>query len=155
MRGCLRNKKMVLLGDSTTRQWAFEIPNLLELSKPINKVEFTNFFFENKYAKLNLTVLFRFHPQTITSTVIPFRMYHYFVDILDSLPSTQHECDNLIVMLSPWAHFPQWTRESFIQKLIKLKEAVIRLRTRCPNIPILVRGGHVREHNEAAGSKYA
>ncbi len=143
---CLRNKHLILLGDSTTRQWAENsgIPYLLHLVNGIYREEVPNIFFENEYPQINLTVSYRFHPQTITAERAPFRLYRYFVDILDSIPTD--ECSKTIVVLSPWAHFVQWTRDSYTQRLVKLKEAVNRLRTRCRTIPIIVKGCHLREH---------
>ncbi|XP_072041443.1 NXPE family member 3-like [Amphiura filiformis] len=99
------------------------------------------------YKELNLSVRLRFHPQTITGTRIPNKLFIYFADILDSIQT--HECAYLIIELSPWAHFQQWTRDSLTQRYIKLREAVSRLRLRCPNVPIIVKGPHFREHRAA------
>ncbi|XP_072022022.1 NXPE family member 3-like [Amphiura filiformis] len=108
MRECLRNKHLMLLGDSTSRQWAHNIGKLFSLNQMSHRHEFHNFFFEDYYKELNLSVRLRFHPQTITGTRIPNKLFIYFADILDSIQT--HECAYLIIELSPWAHFQQWTR---------------------------------------------
>ncbi|XP_072042667.1 NXPE family member 4-like [Amphiura filiformis] len=148
MRECLRNKHLMLLGDSTSRQWAENIGTLLGLRQKVHHQEFPNIFFEDDYKEFNLTVSMQFHPQTVTKSRVPFKLYRYFADILDSIQS--HECADLIIELSPWAHFAQWTRDSLTQRFIKLREAVSRLRLRCPNVPIIFKGSHFREHDSTA-----
>ncbi|XP_072018744.1 NXPE family member 1-like [Amphiura filiformis] len=144
IQNCLRNKHMLLLGDSTTRQWAENLSELLDLVNGIYREEIRELFFENEFPQINFTYTFRFHPHAITAKRAPYRLYRYFVDILDSISS--YECANTIVVLSPWAHFAQWTRDSYTQRLVKLKEAVDRLKKRCPATPIIVKGSHIREH---------
>ncbi|XP_072042659.1 NXPE family member 3-like [Amphiura filiformis] len=144
MRECLRNKRLMLLGDSTSRQWAENIGILLGLTQKTQRTEFPKTFFVDDYKELNLSVSIRFHPQTVTTRRVPFKLYLYFADILDSIQS--HECANLIIELSPWSHFAQWTWDSLTQRFIKLREAVSRLRLRCPHVPIIFKGSHFREH---------
>ncbi|XP_072039578.1 NXPE family member 3-like [Amphiura filiformis] len=44
MKECLRNKHLVLLGDSTSRQWAQNIGTLLDLGQKVHRQEFPNIF---------------------------------------------------------------------------------------------------------------
>ena len=83
--------------------------------------------------------------------LITLKVYRYFVDILDSIPT--YKCVNLAIVLSPWAHFTQWTRDSLKQRLLSLRDAVRKLKARCPKVPIIVKGSHLREHNDDA-SRY-
>ena len=66
----------------------------------------------------------------------------YEVDVLDKL--TTLDCRRYIIVLSPWEHFTLWTRESFIERMALVRNAVLRLRKRCPKIVIVIKGPHPR-----------
>ena len=144
IRNCLQNKELLLLGDSTTRQWAETIPKLLQIPdyKPRNKkTEYHHFIRE--YKQLNLTVSFNFHPLIGTKTKIPVNEVHYEVDILQSMPT--NNCSHLVLVISPWAHYCQWSKESYKQRLLKIREGILKFKVRCPDVPIIIKGSHPRE----------
>ena len=95
------------------------------------------------FNSLNLTVYFQFHPHRIGA--IPFSRadLRYEVDVLDGLKGTGCE---YIIIISPWAHFAQWTRDSYIERVHLLRNAVVRLKQRCPNVPVVIKGPHPVDH---------
>ena len=148
---CLRNKKLLLLGDSTTRQWLVGIHDLLGI--PIKFVPGATFYlFQKHYAATNISISFSFHPQPLIGPTVAIKDLFYEVDMLDGLNNTR--C-NYIVLVSPWAHFAQWTRESYIERTEHLREALIRVRKRCPDVKIVLKGPHPRDHKSFVSFTYS
>jgi hypothetical protein len=140
---CLRNKEIYVLGDSNGRQYATGMQQVLsELSK--TKANVKNPF--------NVSVQFVFHPEAIGSRFVPLSAFHYEVDILDSLHNA--EC-NYVVIFSLWAHFSQWTREAFYDRLLRLRDAVKRFRERCPKAPVFFKSPHPRGHNSLSAIMFS
>ena len=157
---CLRNKKLLLMGDSTTRQWVENLPALLygnhqlDLGKLADVSKLPRVA-SQYYEAINLSVNFHFHPHAISKMEVSpnvFTKIQYEVEILDAY---NHCSDAIGIVISPWAHFVQWTRDSLKQRLQKLKEAVVRFRQRCPDVPIVVKGPHVRDHRSAESRLYS
>ncbi|XP_033646183.1 NXPE family member 1-like [Asterias rubens] len=115
---CLRDKKVILHGDSTIGQWYKDF---------------------NSYRSL-----YYFHPERVGSDIYGRKDMKYEVDVLDKL--TTLDCQTYIIVLSPWAHFTVWTSESFIERTALIRNAVLRLRKRCPNILIVIKGPHPRHY---------
>ncbi|XP_072035299.1 NXPE family member 1-like [Amphiura filiformis] len=140
---CLRGKHLFILGDSTLRQWV----NGLHTMMGVQYVKQDNDKFNSdRYIEaLDLNITFRFHPQVISGSPVDINTVEYEVDILDGLMDSD-SC-HFIVVLGPWAHFSQWTRESYIERLLLLKLGVERLHEKCPDVPIVVKGSHPREHD--------
>ena len=153
MHNCLENKELLLLGDSTTRQWAETIPKLLQIRgyKPRNdKAEYHRFIRE--YKQLNLTVSFHFHPLIGTKTKIPVNEVNYEVNILQSIPT--NNCSHLVLVISPWAHYCQWSKESYKQRLLKIREGILKFKARCPDVSVIIKGAHPREQRTVESRIY-
>ena len=151
---CLRNKQLLLLGDSTVRQWAEYIPVLLNATgaRPRNATDNTEYHhFHREYQDINLTVSFRFHAYPITVVRTPPLLHE--VDIIDTI--TSDKCLYIILVLSPWAHFSQWTRESYHERLALLRKSVERLRERCPGVPVVLKEPHPRDYPDLLSRIYA
>ena len=153
MRNCLRNKELLLLGDSTTRQWAEIIPKLLQIKGyklRDAKTEYHRFI--RVYKHLNLTVSFHFHPLIATVNKIPVNEVNYEVDMLQSVLT--NSCSHLVLVISPWAHYCQWSKESYKQRLLKIREGILKFEVRCPDVPIIIKGAHPREQVSVASRVY-
>ncbi|XP_072023303.1 NXPE family member 3-like, partial [Amphiura filiformis] len=158
---CLRNKKLLLMGDSTTRQWVENLPALIlgnykfDIGK-LADVSSLPRVSAQFYKTINFSVNFLFHPHAISKMEISpavLAKIRYEVEILDTYEIKQ--CKNTLgILISPWAHFAQWTRHSFEQRLQKLKEAVVRFHSRCPQVPIVLKGPHVRDHRSPESRLY-
>ncbi|XP_072050929.1 NXPE family member 1-like [Amphiura filiformis] len=142
---CLRNKDVYFLGDSTTRLWAFHLSTVLKA--PMNKMDLTNhtFKFKQYFEHFNLNITFRFHPQVLGSKVVDLQNEIYEVDVIDDLQSI--DC-NFVVVISPWAHFAQWWKDAYVERLRLLRASVERLKARCPGAQVILKSPHVREHGD-------
>ena len=158
---CLRNKKLLLMGDSTTRQWLENLPALVFGNYNLDIGRFAEVsslprVSSQFYETMNLTVDFHFHPHAISKLEISpevLAKIRYELEILDTYP--QEDCkETLGIVISPWAHFAQWTRDSFEQRLHKLKEAVDRFHSRCPQVRIVLKGPHIRDHRSPESRLY-
>ncbi len=119
---CLENKDVYFLGDSTTRQWTFNLLNLLRAPVHVPPDDPTLDFKYHKYFEhLNLNITFQFHPHIIGSKVVNLENEMYEVDIIDGLQST--DC-NFIVIISPWGYFAQWWADAYVERLRLLKASV-------------------------------
>ncbi|XP_033640967.1 NXPE family member 4-like [Asterias rubens] len=145
LRKCLRGKTVLLHGDSTTGQWYKEFYKALQVGRPVEQI--SNKKGELKpvqsfFRSMDLTLAYYFHPDRVGDPIWGRKDMKYEVDVLDKL--TTLDCRRYIIVLSPWAHFTLWTRESFIERMALVRNAVLRLRKRCPKIVIVIKGPHPR-----------
>ncbi|XP_072044935.1 NXPE family member 3-like, partial [Amphiura filiformis] len=139
---CLRNKEIRIMGDSNGRQYYNGIIPLLPpepADVDVKKAEHMHWYTKT----YNISMTFDFHPEGIGNHWFRFGGLHYEVDILDQLINAH--C-NYVIMVSTWAHFTQWTRSAFVERLRLLREAVDRFVKRCPDAPIIFKSPHPREH---------
>lgn len=140
---CLRGKDLYFLGDPTVRQWLEVLSDMMGVGfKRQHPAERDNVY--RNFSRYNTSMTYRFHPLYITSKMEgkqPNKLA-FEVDVLDSLESTG--C-NHVVVISSWVHFVLWTRESFVERVGLLRDAVLRLKARCPDVKIVVTGPHPRE----------
>ncbi|XP_038050440.1 NXPE family member 1-like [Patiria miniata] len=140
---CLVNKTVYLLGDSTSRQWYELLSGMLGV--PFvrkDNLEQNNIY--RHFDEFNLTTVFKFHPLCLTRNPrpTPFNLFSFEVDVLDAL---KDKSCNYVILISPWAHYPQWTKDMFLERVSLLREALLRFRARCPNAPVVVKGSHPRD----------
>ncbi|XP_038050441.1 NXPE family member 4-like [Patiria miniata] len=138
---CLRNKQLLMYGDSTSRQWFHHTIDLLgEKFAPVPG-EFGFHCFRH-YDDIDLSILISFPKQLVGSRAVRLEGVFYEHDLIDALNDTR--C-NYILVVSPWAHFSFWSRDSYTERTLLLREALLRFRRRCPDAPIVVKGPHPRE----------
>ncbi|XP_033638087.1 NXPE family member 3-like [Asterias rubens] len=148
---CLRNKNLILLGDSTTRQWFVLIHRLL--LSPFNRGKNEkNFTWRRYHRSLNATILFTSPPQLVGSLVVFTDEVNYEVDVLDGLNDSY--C-NYIILISPWAHYTQWVRSNYVQRTQLLRKALLRMRKKCPDVKIVLKGSHARDHESFSSVLYS
>ncbi|XP_022093723.1 NXPE family member 3-like [Acanthaster planci] len=148
---CLRNKNLILLGDSTTRQWFLGIHNLLGIEFERTPAD-RQFNWRRSYRELNTTLAYTAHPQLVGSLAVYLDEVRYEVDVLDGL--TDPHC-NYIVLVSPWAHFSQWTRASYEERTQRLRAALADFRQRCPAAKVVLKGPHARDHHSYEAAVYS
>ncbi|XP_033112170.1 NXPE family member 1-like isoform X2 [Anneissia japonica] len=139
---CLRGKHVLLMGDSTTRQWYKGITKMLEFEQ--------NWFVKadkiiRYYDHLQLNMTFRFHPYGMLPRISSFFDADFEANLLDKLPA---ERCNYIIVISPWAHYEKWTKDTYVIRLKFIVKAVMRLIERCPNSKIAVKSPHPREKSD-------
>ncbi|XP_022093749.1 NXPE family member 4-like [Acanthaster planci] len=141
---CLRGKTVLLFGDSTTRQWFVHILDLMD-RKFVGRLDDFPFFWHRYYKDIDLSITISFPKELVGSATVELGKVFYEHDLIDKLNDTR--C-NYVIMVSPWAHFSQWTRESYTERTQLLREALIRLRRRCPETKIVLKGPHPRDQKD-------
>ncbi|XP_072022850.1 NXPE family member 4-like [Amphiura filiformis] len=133
---CFRNKEIYLLGDSTLRQWGKVLASLMSGHGIADE-------FVKHYVKAyNSTLTFHFH-QVRVGKVYSYDLNEYEVDVLDSLRNP--EC-NYVIVFDASFHYVQWSREAYKDRLLHLRAASMELLARCPDVPIVFKGPHPRDH---------
>ena len=51
----------------------------------------------------------------------------------------------ILFWLSVLVHYCQWSKESYEQRLLKIREGILKFKVRCPDVPIIIKGSHPRE----------
>ena len=141
---CLKNKSVYLLGDSTTRQWAYELFSLLKTE--VKLVDMSQKY-RRYLPRYNLNITYQFYPQILGSKTVRIKDEMYEVDVMDRL--VRDASCNYVVVISPWAHFTQWWADAYRERLQLLMESVQRLKSRCPDTPVILKSPHVRDHKDA------
>ncbi|XP_071955484.1 NXPE family member 4-like [Antedon mediterranea] len=150
IRKCVKGKQLYFFGDSTTRQWNGGLLDLLGLRKS-NMTKYPNA--KKTYHSsdvVNLT--FHFHPFTLGVTNSPYRIGRWEYEIMDNLDT---RICNYIIMISPWAHYTQWVKERYIERLYLLRQTILRLRKRCPNTVFVIKTPKPRNHDTGTSLLYA
>ncbi|XP_071946758.1 NXPE family member 4-like [Antedon mediterranea] len=146
---CIKGKHIILMGDSTTRQWAEGLLEIMKVSTNENTSRPSVKHYLHHSDIMNLD--FYFHPYTIGKAGMPYRLGKWEYEILDNLNYTS--C-NYVIMASPWAHYSQWTKNNVLKRLQLLRETLLRFKKRCPNAPVLMKTPHPREHKNQATRIY-
>ncbi|XP_077982507.1 NXPE family member 3-like [Glandiceps talaboti] len=136
IRQCLIGKTLYMIGDSTLRQWheALTITLGERMDFDIIRQSWTN-------EKYHTSFIFEFHAILVGTYDLDFWGQKFEGDILDDL----QRC-NYIIVLSLTYHFPTWNINSYTERLRLLRQAIIRLKARCPEIVIVVKSSHPRDH---------
>ncbi|XP_071956890.1 NXPE family member 1-like [Antedon mediterranea] len=146
---CVKGKQLYFFGDSTTRQWTVGLLDLLGLRKTnMTKRPNAKLTYHSSDV-LNLT--FHFHPYSIGHSPCPYRIGRWEYEIMDNLDSST--C-NYIIVVSPWAHYTQWVKDSFIDRLYLLRQTILRLRKRCPNTVFVAKTPKPRNHDTGTSLLY-
>ncbi|XP_041469793.1 NXPE family member 3-like [Lytechinus variegatus] len=143
IRECLQGQNIYLTGDSTTRQWFAEIAKSLNLGSAVDR-EFKNksFHLLRTDKKNNIKLEFIFHPLSLhpSSVFVNLSVVRFEADVLLSLAKTP--CQSAIVVISPWAHFPNYPWGSYLDWLEGIYDAYSYLKRTCPDIKLIVKTPH-------------
>ncbi|XP_071945541.1 NXPE family member 1-like [Antedon mediterranea] len=147
---CIRGKHMILMGDSTTRQWTEQLLNIMGVTK--SKYTTKPNTKHIRHHSTSMMLDFYFHPYTLGSPTFYYRVGKWEYEILNNLK--KKDC-NYVIIVSPWAHYIQWTKDSYTERLHLLREALVRFMKRCPNAKIVVKTSHPRNHPSTNSLLYA
>ena len=142
---CLKNKNVYIIGDSTLRQLFFVLCSTFNAPCAFAPVDKTPLHLdvpqESYVADFNVNLNFKFHSLRNGIAVNTFSISFLDVDFIDSL-GRGGNC-NVILGVGVGIHFPQWSRDAFIERLTHLKESIVRFLHRCPNASVFVKGPHM------------
>ncbi|KAJ8396822.1 hypothetical protein AAFF_G00014210 [Aldrovandia affinis] len=141
---CLQGKRLHLLGDSTVRQWIECLEKKLEGLTYVEPVD----HFSTKLAvdsHRNITVQWKKHS-------LPFISAHninvnncvYISRELDRIEVGEGQPD-VVVVIGVGQHFRPFPPELFIQRLINMRQAIVRLQSRSPQALVIIKLENTRE----------
>ena len=137
-----------MLGDSNARQYYVSLQRLLGTAEPVS-----HGFHSHVIAPYNVSLDFQFHPEAIGGRAgLKVSDMQYEVDVIDKL--TDPGC-NYVIIVSSWAHFTVWQPKALRERFQLLRKAVVRLLTRCPDVPVIFKSAHPREHNYYESKLYS
>ncbi|XP_077982454.1 NXPE family member 3-like [Glandiceps talaboti] len=136
---CLQGKNVYMLGDSTLRQWHESVTQLLgqKVQRSIIQRSWTD-------SNVNMSVVFQFHAIIIASATFQFWDQVFESDFINNIKLGN--CNHIIV-LSLTYHFPAWPIKSYIERVIHVRQAIIRLQKQCPDVVVVIKSSHPRDHN--------
>ncbi|XP_006812463.1 NXPE family member 4-like [Saccoglossus kowalevskii] len=140
IRRCLRKRHLVLLGDSVKQFF----DALLELSGFLRSRK-TKTVHSVVVETDDTTFTLASPPWPIASTPITFDVTRNEVNVIEGLDT---ENCNYVIVISSYTHFLQWPRASYIERMRLVRESLLRLRERCPETMIVIKGTKPREHFE-------
>ncbi|XP_072042733.1 NXPE family member 1-like [Amphiura filiformis] len=135
---CLRNRELTLsAGDLKSHQWAVYLTSVL-----------LGIAVQNDDKELKMHQYFPFYNFTLKLINHPFiqtessRHFNDVIHTVQILEEKGRSCADDIIIISPWEHFLQWTRESYREHLLLIRIAIEKYLHKCPNKPVIVRGPH-------------
>ncbi|KAJ8336552.1 hypothetical protein SKAU_G00377720 [Synaphobranchus kaupii] len=136
---CLKGKKLKLMGDSTVRQWQERLSGLLKGLKHIKP--FDHHYFDLAVdPQLNITVQWKMHGHPfVTGYNMVKDVCGYVYQELDTVAVGD------LVVIGVGQHFRPFPLESFIQRLVNIRKAILRLQARDPQAFIVVKLENTRE----------
>ncbi|XP_033115216.1 NXPE family member 1-like isoform X2 [Anneissia japonica] len=146
---CIKGKEIIFMGDSTTEQWCKGMLNLMKVSNNNYTRKLSTKHITHHSNIMNFD--FYFHPYSFGSRTHRYRVGKWEYEVLDNL---NFSACNYVIMVSPWAHYTQWVKESLLERLHLLRETLIRFRKRCPNAHVLMKSPHPRNHQKGGENVY-
>ncbi|XP_036445132.1 NXPE family member 3-like isoform X2 [Colossoma macropomum] len=136
---CLKDKQVLMMGDSTLRQW-YEyllktVPTLKQLnlytsakSGPFEAVDTGN----------NIRLVWRAHGLPIRTSLTPRADLHYIASEVAALAGGQHS----VVVFTIWAHFTTFPLATYLKRLAGIRRAVQALLQRAPQTLVLIKSAN-------------
>ncbi|KAI4888372.1 hypothetical protein NFI96_010905 [Prochilodus magdalenae] len=136
---CLKDKQVLMMGDSTLRQWyeyllktvpAFKQLNLFTSHKsgPFEAVDIVN----------NIRLVWRAHGIPIRTSLTPQADIHLIASEVDALAGGQHS----VVVFTIWAHFTTFPLATYLHRLAGIRRAVEALLRRAPQTLVLIKSAN-------------
>ncbi|XP_036404487.1 NXPE family member 3-like [Megalops cyprinoides] len=136
---CLRDKQVLMMGDSTLRQWfsylTSTVPTLKSLnlhtsakSGPLQAVDPEN----------NIVLVWRAHGLPLRTDLTPLSDLHYIGRELDGLAGGPHT----VVVFNIWAHFTTYPLAVYAHRLATIRRAVQDLLRRAPRTLVVIKSAN-------------
>lgn len=133
---CLKDKQILMMGDSTLRQWyeyllsQVQTLNQLNLhtsskSGPFEAVDIGN----------NIRLVWRAHGLPLRTTMTPHADLHYIASEVDALAGGQHS----VMVFTIWAHFTTFPLNTYLRRLSGIRRAVLSLLQRAPETLVVIK----------------
>ncbi|KAJ8014686.1 hypothetical protein DPEC_G00018230 [Dallia pectoralis] len=136
---CLNDKQILMMGDSTLRQW-FEyleksVPTLTRLDLHTSSKSGP---FEAVDTQSNTRIIWRAHGLPIRTDKTPLADLHYIAKELDSMAGGPHS----VVVFTIWAHFTTYPLAMYAHRLAVIRRAVEALLRRSPATLVVIKSAN-------------
>ncbi|XP_004225908.2 NXPE family member 3-like [Ciona intestinalis] len=146
LKRCFQNKVVYLIGDSTMRQWYYEIAGEAEL---VTKSENTTVVWQQPRTgtnkAYNITVYYRGHSNPVHNPGPP-RSSPFLTDTIDGI--TGSDGKDIMIFFNIGLHFNLYDPSVFLQRLTAVKNSFITLLRRLPKAKIVIRGTNGHESSK-------
>ena len=139
----LQNKTVYMLGDSTLRQWFHYLRDRLGSNKRVTPLIGAEQSVRDEANDISL--LFAFHGWPVRGPHSVVTRFHYIANRLDVLPGGR----NVVVCITVWGHFKANTMDFYHQRLISIKNALLRYLTRYPDTHVFIKSANTNNENAA------
>uniref|UniRef100_A0AAY4C7R0 NXPE C-terminal domain-containing protein n=1 Tax=Denticeps clupeoides TaxID=299321 RepID=A0AAY4C7R0_9TELE len=132
---CIKDKQILMMGDSTLRQW-FEylltkVPSLKKLNLHTSEQSGP---FEAVDTTANVRLEWRAHGLPLRTSKTPWADLHYIANEMKDLAGGEHT----VVVFTIWAHFTTYPLTVYVRRLSIIRKAVIALLQRSSNQTLVV-----------------
>ncbi|KAJ8272548.1 hypothetical protein GJAV_G00090490 [Gymnothorax javanicus] len=136
---CLKGRTLKLMGDSTVRQWQESLSNTLKDLKYVTPYD-THYYARAVDSQRNLTVQWKMHGHPFVT------FYNMAKDIVGYVARELDRVeDGDVVVIGVGQHFRPFPLELFIQRLINIRKAILRLQEHSPQTLVVIKLENTRE----------
>ncbi|XP_065151078.2 NXPE family member 3-like [Paramisgurnus dabryanus] len=152
MTNCLKQKILYLNGDSTTRQWFEFFQSKVPDLKTINlHVDSKNGPLMAVELKNNIIIHWRPHGLPLQFRKMPAADVHYLSNEIDYITGGPH----VVLVFTIFAHLDFHPMTFFINKVARVRQAVIELLKRAPQTTVIIKSGNTGYKNEFLSDWYS
>ncbi|XP_078575613.1 NXPE family member 3-like isoform X2 [Branchiostoma floridae x Branchiostoma japonicum] len=140
--GCLAGKTVQILGDSTARQLYYYLKANLPVKDLTPKGVPPKFGpLHLRYPQTDINIKFNFHSHP-AKTFSPVNVKDIVdeVDLIDGLEGGK----NAVLVISIWSHFVQTYLSTYLDRMLAVRAAVVRLQTRSPDTLVVLKSANTR-----------
>ncbi|KAI1891376.1 hypothetical protein AGOR_G00143180 [Albula goreensis] len=141
---CLKGKRLLLFGDSTVRQWIEYLEKKVSDLKFVPPVDEYSLMLAVDNVR-NITVQWKMHAYPfVTAHNVLVNKCMPISRELDRVPAGEGRSD-VVVVIGVGQHFRPFPLEIFIQRLINIRQAILRLQARSPRALVVIKLENTRE----------
>ncbi|CAB1337484.1 unnamed protein product, partial [Coregonus sp. 'balchen'] len=137
--GCLKDKQILLMGDSTLRQWLEYLEKTVPTLKRLNlHTSSKSGPFEAVDTQSNTRIIWRAHGIPIRTSKTPWADLHYIAREVEGLAGGAHS----VVVFTIWAHFTTYPLAMYAHRLVVIRRAVASLLRRSPTTLVVIKSAN-------------
>ncbi|XP_066497983.1 NXPE family member 3-like [Hoplias malabaricus] len=136
---CLKDKQILMMGDSTLRQWYEYLLETVPTLKPLNLFTSSKSGpFEAVEIENNIRMVWRAHGLPLRTSLTPKADLHYIANELDTLAGGPHS----VVVFTIWAHFTTYPLTTYLKRLSGIRSSILALLQRAPQTLVLIKSAN-------------
>lgn len=146
-RQCLRNKTVILLGDSTVRQYAEFLIKEVLVTPGVNLKEFrdgrSSFHPQIVFKKFGITVIYKNHEMPLHGKEIYAKGITSIATEIEKLAKNNISGTNLVVFAGYGSHLQAYPPERYRERIRNLVSPIKKLHKAKPKAMVFIKGPHV------------